>query len=292
MQDIRVACVSMNGFLGEPDRSLKNIEAFCRQAAAQRVELILFPELVVHGHNAPNTPEIAESVPDGSSCQRLAALSSELNLVISAGLSERDGHWVYNTQVLFGPGGFIGKQRKIHLSRDEKNHYASGSEIEVFDIGKCRVGTTICYDSQFPELSRILLIKGAEIFLLPHAMREGHWRENDPKSERHARKHLHKLITRYTMRAWENYAFILVADQAGKAGVVASLPVDHLNQPFHPGGAMIIAPNAEILSHTQVEKIHDEMIVQGLIAADIEQMRNHENYQLKTRQKQLFRDLI
>ena len=53
MQNIRVACVSMNGFLGEPDRSLKNIEDFSREAASKGVELILFPELVVHGHNAP-----------------------------------------------------------------------------------------------------------------------------------------------------------------------------------------------------------------------------------------------
>ena len=292
MQNIRVACVSMNGFLGKPDKALNNIEAFSRQAAAQGVELILFPELVIHGHNTPNTPEIAESVPDGPSCQRLAALGAELNMVISAGLSEREGPSVYNTQVLFGPSGFIGKQRKIHLSRDEKNHYTGGSEIEVFDIGKCTVGTTICYDSQFPELPRMLLLKGAEVFLMPHAMRECHWQDNDQESERHARRHLHKLLTRNTMRAWENYCFILVTDQAGKAGIVDSLPIDHVNQPYHPGGAMIIAPDAEILSHTQIEKIQDEMIVQDLEAADIDKMRNHENYQLKTRQNRLFTDLV
>ena len=292
MQNIRVACVSMNGFLGEPEKAVNNIETFCRQAATQGVELILFPELVVHGHNAPNTPEIAESVPDGPSCQRLAALSQELNMVISAGLSERDEQRVYNTQVLFGPNGFIGKQRKIHLSRDEKNHYTGGSEIEAFNIGKCTVGTTICYDGQFPELPRILTLKGAEILLMPHAMRECHWQDNDPESERHARRHLHKLLTRYTMRAWENYCFIIVTDQAGKAGVVDNLPIDHVNQPYHPGGAMIIAPDAEILAHTQIDKIEDEMIVQDLCAGDIDKMRNHENYQLKTRQNQLFKDLL
>jgi predicted amidohydrolase len=282
----------MNGFLGEPDRSLRNIESFARRAASQGVELILFPELVVHGHNAPNTPEIAEPVPDGPSCKILSALSEELNIVISAGLSERDGQTIYNTQVLLGPNGFIGRQRKIHLSRDEKDHYANGSELEVFDIGKCKVGTTICYDSQFPELPRILLIKGAEVLLMPHAMRECDWRDNDPESEGYARRHLHKLMARYTMRAWENYCFIMVTDQAGKAGVVDTLPVDHVNQPNHPGGAMIIAPDAEILNHTQIEKIRDEMITQDLNAADLEKMRAHENFQLKKRQKQLFHDLV
>ena len=260
MEDIRVACVSMNGYLGQPERSLANIEVFCRQAADKGVELVLFPELVIHGHNAPNTPQLAEEVPSGRSCRRLAALSAEFGLFLSVGLSERDSH-VYNTQVLVGPKGYLGKQRKIHLSRDEKSHYVGGSEVETFDIGKCMVGTTICYDSQFPEPSRLLLLKGAEVQLMPHAMRECHWQDGDVASERHARQHLHKLITRYCMRAWENYCFILVTDQAGKAGVVDSLPVDDVNQPYHPGGAMIIAPNAEILSHTQTEEIRNEMIV-------------------------------
>jgi predicted amidohydrolase len=292
MQSIRVACVSMNGFLGEPARSLASIEAFSRKAAEQGVDLILFPELVIHGHNTPNTAALAEPVPDGRSCQRLAVLSAELDLVISAGLSEREGDLVYNTQVLFGPDGFIGKQRKIHLSRDETKHYTGGSAIEVFDIGKCKVGTTICYDSQFPEVSRLLLIKGMEVQLMPHAMRECQWQEDDPASESYARRHLHKLLSRYTMRAWENYCFILVTDQAGKAGVVDTLAVDDVNQPYHPGGAMIIAPDAEILGHTQIDKIQDEMIVQNLDAATLDVMRGHENYQLKKRQKQLFGDLI
>ena len=75
--------------------ALRNIETFSRKAASQGVELILFPELVVRGHNAPHTSELVESVPDGPSCQQLAALSEELKLVISAGLSERDGSLIY-----------------------------------------------------------------------------------------------------------------------------------------------------------------------------------------------------
>ena len=288
MEDMCVACVSMNGYLGQPERSLANIEAFCCQATDRGAELVLFPELVVHGHNAPNTPQLAEEVPSGPSCRRLAALSAEFGLFLSVGLSERDGAHVYNTQVLVGPQGYLGKQRKIHLSRDEKNHYAGGSEMATFDIGKCVLGTTICYDSQFPELSRLLMLKGVEVQLMPHAMREGHWQDGDGASERRARQHLHKLISRYCMRAWENNSFILVTDQAGRAGVVESLPVDDVNQPYHPGGAMIIAPNAEILSHTQTDQIRDEMIVRDLRAADLEAMRSHENFQLRTRRGELF----
>jgi len=53
--------------------------------------------------------------------------------LISAGLSERERDLVYNTQVLVGPGGYIGKQRKLHLSRDEVLFYAGGRDLPVFD---------------------------------------------------------------------------------------------------------------------------------------------------------------
>ena len=64
MQSIRVAAVSMNGRLGEPERALADIATWCERGAAERADLILFPELVVHGHCTPNTWALAEPVPD------------------------------------------------------------------------------------------------------------------------------------------------------------------------------------------------------------------------------------
>src|SRR5437016_877296 len=61
MERIRVAAVSMNGFLGEPERSLAGIGAWCERASAEGAELAVFPELVVHGHCTPNTWEVAEA---------------------------------------------------------------------------------------------------------------------------------------------------------------------------------------------------------------------------------------
>ena len=119
MQSIRVAAVSMNSPFGKTAEILDRIGGFCEQAAAERADLVLFPELVVHGHCTPNTWELAEPVPDGPSVRRLAEFAARRKLFISAGLSEKERDVVYNTQVLLGPDGFIGKQRKIHLSRDE-----------------------------------------------------------------------------------------------------------------------------------------------------------------------------
>ena len=71
MEMFRIAAVSMNGLIGQPERNLATIAAWCEQAAAEKAELVLFPELVVHGHCTPNTWELAEPIPDGPSVQRL-----------------------------------------------------------------------------------------------------------------------------------------------------------------------------------------------------------------------------
>src|SRR5271155_4595028 len=134
MQTIRAAAVSMNGLLGEPHRVLNNIAGWCERAAAEKAELLLFPELVVHGHCAPNTWAIAEPVPDGPSVARLVQIAKRHRLALCAGMSEKERDIVYNTMVLIGPDGYIGKQRKLHCSRDEVFYYKGGREITVFDI--------------------------------------------------------------------------------------------------------------------------------------------------------------
>ena len=65
MLPTRVAAISMNGFMGQPERVLQAIDGWCARAAAAGAQLAVFPELVVHGHCTPNTWEVAEPVPDG-----------------------------------------------------------------------------------------------------------------------------------------------------------------------------------------------------------------------------------
>jgi predicted amidohydrolase len=140
VQTTRVAAVSINGYLGEPARVLDDIARWCERAAAERADLVLFPELVVHGHCTPDTWALAEPVPDGPSVQRLIQLARHHRLFLCAGLSEKERDVVYNTQVLVGPDGYVGKQRKLHLSRDEVLYYTGGRTLGVFDVGRCTVG--------------------------------------------------------------------------------------------------------------------------------------------------------
>jgi len=281
----------MNGFLGEPDRVLRNIDSWCQRAAAERAELVLFPELAVHGHCTPNTWELAEAVPDGPSVARLVEIAKRQRLVLCAGLSEKERDIVYNTQVLVGPDGFIGKQRKLHLSRDEVFLYKGGREIPVFDVGPCRVGMVICYDNQFPEIARVLALRGAEVILMPHAGRFKLWDDN-PESEAAARRYSHQFLEKYALRARENACFAILADQAGRAGTVDLWPPDSENQPHHAGAALIWGPDGELLASTQKERVREEMIVATLDARQMARERSLANYMLRTRRPELFAELL
>jgi len=291
MKTTRVAAVSMNGYLGEPERVLRAIDGWCERAGAEKAELVLFPELVVHGHCTPNTWALAEPVPDGPSVGRLTQIARRHRLILCAGLSEKERDIVYNTQVLVGPDGYLGKQRKIHLSRDEGFFYKGGRELPVIDVGPCKVGIVICYDNQFPEIARVLALRGADVLLMPHAARFRTWNDT-PESESAARRYSHHFLRLYALRARENACFAVLADQAGRAGYVDTWPRDSENQPHHAGAALAWGPDGELLASTQEERIREEMIVATLDAALLGQQRALANYMLRTRRPELFGELV
>lgn len=291
MRTTRFAAVSMNGYLGEPERVLSAIDGWAQRAAAEHAELALFPELVVHGHCTPNTWELAESVPNGPSVERLIQIARKHRLVLCVGMSEKERDIVYNTQVLVGPDGYIGKQRKLHMSRDETFLYKGGREINVFDVGPGKVGMVICYDNQFPEIARVLALRGADVILMPHAGRFKLW-DDTPESEAAARRYSHNFLKKYALRARENACFALLTDQVGRAGYVNLWPSDSENQPHHAGAALIWGPDGELLASTQEEKIREEMIVATLDAKLMAQERSLANYMLRTRRPELFAELV
>src|SRR4029077_1742002 len=190
MRTTHVAAVSMNGLLGAPERVLSAIDTWCERAASEKAELVLFPELVVHGHCTPNTWQLAEPIPDGPSVAQIVRIARRHQLVVCAGMSEKERDIVYNTQVLIGPNGFIGKQRKLHLSRDEVFYYKGGRELPVFDIGPCKLGIVICYDNQFPEIARVLALRGPEFLLFPFSGLFRLW-DDSPETKAGARRYSH-----------------------------------------------------------------------------------------------------
>src|SRR3990172_516685 len=109
---------SFNSALGDPASNLERIGEEAAHAAKAGARLLVTAENSVCGH-APG-PELKRAAEPlrGKSMEALTALARKHGLLISAGIAEEspspDG-WPYNTQVLVGPEGLLGKQRKVHL---------------------------------------------------------------------------------------------------------------------------------------------------------------------------------
>ncbi len=155
--------------LGEPDLNISNIEHLLSQTAG--ADLVVIPELANSGYNFESKEQaiqLAESVDNSPYLNFLSDQAKKLNLHIVSGFHEIDNYLLYNTSVLIGPNGIIGKYRKIHLFMNEFDFFEKGNlGLPVYDIGFCKVGMLICFDWVFPEVWRILALKGADIICHP-----------------------------------------------------------------------------------------------------------------------------
>ena len=127
-----------------------NLDRIEKMLMGKEAELIVLPELFSTGYRFINMDEAhqyAEPIPDGLTTNFLISLAKKINAYIFAGLVEVDKEYVYNSSVIVGPDGFIGRYRKIHLFDTEKACFHAGSEVPpVFDLNGIKVGVMICFD--------------------------------------------------------------------------------------------------------------------------------------------------
>lgn len=168
---IKVAACQIEPHIGDKDYNLKKMIEFIDKAADQGATLIVLPELANTGYIFNSREEafsLAEPVPNGPTTSLLMKKARKRNLYICSGITELDGQVLYNSAVLVGPQGYIGKFRKVHLWDEEKIFFEHGNlGFPVFDLPFGRVGIFICYDGWFPETTRILRLQGVDIALNP-----------------------------------------------------------------------------------------------------------------------------
>lgn len=282
MQTLVVAAVQMNAPVGQTEPNREAAVQWCKEAAREGAQLVCLPELAISGHwCAGDVWDVAEAVPDGETTQTLASVARQLDMVISFGIAEKHDGIVYNTQVLVGPRGYLGKQCKLHMSGDEYFHYRPGSRISVVDIGPCTVGIGVCYDSMFPEVARIAAVKGAEVYLMPHAARFGEWSDDLQAQRDIVRRHKACHLKYYTSRAYDNGMFVVDCNQAGAAGPAAN----------HAGGILIFDPDGDIVAESQTEIIEDDMVICELRADAYDSRRRSRCFNLQTRRPEIYGDL-
>jgi predicted amidohydrolase len=237
---VRAAAVQLNS-REEKDRNLEVADRLTRAAASDGADLVVLPEkfnlLGAHEHYLAG----AETL-DGPTIGWARAVARELAIDLVAGsiVERREGREkLSNTSVHVGPDGEVrAVYRKIHMfdvvvagqEYRESESEEPGQEVVLSEAaGGLPLGLTVCYDLRFPELYRILAVKGARVIAIPSAFTKvtgrAHW----------------EILVR--ARAIENQAFVVAADQVG------THPPD--KQSF--GGSLIVDPWGEVLARAPEE---------------------------------------
>jgi predicted amidohydrolase len=145
----------------------RNVRRALQLIASVKADLYVLPELFSSGYLFTAREEVhslAETFPDGPTCQALIETSKRYQCHIVAGLPEQAGGQTFNSSILVGPQGYLATYRKIHLFDEEKLWFSPGDRpFAVYDIGPARLGMMICFDWIFPESMRSLTLAGADI---------------------------------------------------------------------------------------------------------------------------------
>jgi len=166
---MRIGFVQMAPKLGDETANITKIDHLL--ADIDIPELLVLPELCNSGYNFANAGqarELATTVENSTFLAHLGEITRRRGCHIVTGFNELDNGLLYNSAVLLGPGGIVGKYRKLHLFLNEKDYFQPGNlGLPVFDLGCCRIGLMICFDWIFPEAWRVLALKGADIICHP-----------------------------------------------------------------------------------------------------------------------------
>ena len=177
MNDIRIAFLQIAP-TGTTDGNMEKGQIYCRKAKESGADIALFPEMWSSGYQIPEDLEQLRSlaVPkDGEFVQCYRELARELDMAIGITFLEAFEPFPRNTITLFDRHGKeMYTYAKVHTCDfGDECRLTAGEDFYVADLdtkkGVVRVGSMICYDREFPESARILMLKGAEILLVPNA---------------------------------------------------------------------------------------------------------------------------
>jgi predicted amidohydrolase len=170
-RSFRVAVVSGNP--PDPSSPADCADFYCDKldvAASARPNIVCLPELINTTGLPASSETFKEPVP-GPTTWRLAEKAREHGFYVGASVLEQSQDRAYNTGVLIDRhGGFVGKYRKTHLPAGESlgRGIAPGNDYPLFHTDFGIVSFMICHDGHFPEVARILALKGAGLILFPN----------------------------------------------------------------------------------------------------------------------------
>ncbi len=261
---MKVSFVQFQPLLDKPDKTIENLNDILPKATDS--DLIVLPELANSGYNFRSLSQaydLSEEIENSRFIKFLEVYSKENNCFIVSGINEMENGLLYNSSVLISPEGIKGKYRKIHLFMSEKEFFQPGDlGLPVFDLGEFKLGMLICFDYLFPEIWRILALKGADIVCHPSNLVTPYGKKVVPS---------HCIVNRF---------FAITANRIGTEGAIK-----------FSGGSIVCSPEGEVLI-----KGPDMSESVGVVEIDIKQARNkwvtEKNHAINDRRPEQYQGLI
>lgn len=191
MEKLRIGLCQMLVTEAGKKENIDKAKKMIYDAADKGAKIVSLPEMFNCPYDNKNFREYAETFPQGETIKMLSNAAKEKNIYLIGGsIPELDNEdKVYNTSFIFdNKGSLIGKHRKMHLfdidiknrvSFKESEVLTGGRDITVVDTEYGKIGVAICYDIRFPELIRIMTLKGVKIVFIPAAFNmttgPAHW---------------------------------------------------------------------------------------------------------------------
>jgi predicted amidohydrolase len=275
MREITVAIVQMKPKLGEPEENLvKMSEMISKIASQQRVDLIVFPELITSGNELGlRFTEVAQRVP-GPTINLIAQRANDYGIYVAFGMAtkEKVESVLYNSAVLVGPeGDLVEVYNKIHLRGEERMAFREGYRLPIAETEIGNIGLMVGYDLAYPEVARSLALEGADLVCVLanwEAANADEWK------------------TYLRARAYENSIYMVGVNRVGEDVTLT-----------FGGESMVIGPRGEEYASLADETDSDSGApLEGFAVAriDLDEVRkNREEFQfIQTRQPAVYRSIV
>ena len=300
MNNIKIATAQFEHKSADKNYNLSVIAKLSQQAAANGADVIAFHECSITGYtfarhlSKEQMLALAEFIPAGESILKLTAIAKEYNIVVLAGLFEKDENdCLYKAYVCVDKNGLVAKYRKLHPFINP--YLTAGDSYCIFEIDGWRCGILICYDNNIIENVRATRLLGADIIFMPHvtmctpSTRPGAgfvdtrlWenREADPTSLRlefDGMKGRAWLMKWLPARAYDNAIYAVFANPVG-------MDDDQLKN----GCSMIIDPFGDVIA--ECRSFGDSFVIATITPEKITRAGGHRY--INARRPALYKDII
>lgn len=269
-----LGCANFATVWGDKEANLAKIRAAVEESARQGIHILAFPELALSGYECSEDftmhRRLAETIP-GPATEEVEALARRFDMYVTFGMPERDAgqpDHCYISCPFIGPDGLMGTYRKIHVAPPpmftETQCFRGGNAVPVFKTRFGLVGVQICADFWvYPELSRILMLKGARLII-------------NCSGSASAPGRPYYLRQQTGARATENLVYTATANLTGRERTKSYYGHSTIAGPAYPRFVKILARAGEAeeiisasLNFTRLQRFRELIDIAGMRRTDV-----------------------